>query len=228
MRSWLSLALSASVLVLGLAHAEPAARIEIDYELRRNESALAEVQERLEHGDGRYHLTETWEGVGLYRLLGTAKRSSRGTIAADGLRPVEFSDERTGRATARAWFDWREGTITSQYRGDRRTRKMPPNAQDRLSFLLALAFVPEGTNPIRFSIADGKGGVSRHEYHVVGRETIEIPAGRFETVKVLREKDDERSEIWLAIKEGRLPLRVLVTQEDGTRYDQVATRIRRK
>jgi hypothetical protein len=224
MRSWFWLLLS----VAPLAHAEPSARIDIEYELRRNGTAIAEVHERLERSQNTYELTETWKGVGLYRLLGKATRVSRGTIAPDGLRPVEFLDERTGRPTARAWFDWKEGTMTSQYRGDRRTRKLPPNAQDRLSFLLALAFVPEGANPIRFSIADGKGGLSRHEYRVVGEEKLQIPAGDFDAVKVMREREGERSEIWLARQHGRLPLRVLVTEEDGTRYDQVATRITRR
>lgn len=224
MRNWSWLLLSAAA----LAHAEPPARIDIEYELRRNGTAIAEVHERLERNRDAYALTETWQGLGLYRLLGKATRLSRGTIAADGLRPVEFSDERTGRPTARAWFDWKEGTLTSQYRGERRTRKLPPNAQDRLSFLLALAFVPEGTNPIRFSIADGKGGLSRHEYLVVGEERLHIPAGDFDAIKVMREREGERSEIWLARQHGRLPLRVLVTEDDGTRYDQVATRITRK
>jgi hypothetical protein len=221
MRNWLFLLLSAAV----PAQAAPPGQVEIEYELRRNDSAIAEVHERLEHGDGRYHLTEEWKGKGLYRLLGKAKRSSRGTVAAEGLRPLEFMDERTGRDTARAWFDWQAGTVVMQYKGERHTRPLPPHAQDRLSFLLALSFVPEGTQPIVFNIADGKGGLSHHEYQFAGRERVQTPAGQFDAVKFLREKEDERAEIWLATELGRLPVRVLVTEQNGTRYDQVATRI---
>jgi hypothetical protein len=94
-----------------------------------------------------------------------------------------------------------------------------------LSFLLALSFVPEGQQPIQFNIADGKGGLSHHEYQVAGRERLKTPAGEFDAVKLLREKENERSEIWLATQAGRLPVRILVTESDGTRYDQVATRI---
>ncbi|MGH8668947.1 MAG: DUF3108 domain-containing protein [Burkholderiales bacterium] len=207
------------------AHAAPPAQVEIEYELRRNGSAIAEVHERLEHGKGSYELTETWKGKGLYRLLGKAKRSSRGIVAADGLRPLEFMDERTGRDTARAWFDWQAGTVTMQYKGERRTQPLPPHAQDRLSFLLALSFVPAGTQPIVFNIADGKGGISHHEYQIAGTERVQTPAGEFDAVKVLRQKEDERSEIWLATQLGGLPVRLLVTERNGTLYEQVAIRI---
>ena len=221
MRNWLFLLLSAAL----LAHGAPPARVEIEYELRRNGSAIAEVLERLEHGNGSYQLTETWKGKGLYRLLGRAKRSSRGVVAADGLRPVEFSDERSGRATARAWFDWQAGIITMEYKGARHAVPLPPHAQDRLSFLLAPSFLPEGTQPIVFNIADGKGGLSRHEYRVAGTERVHTPAGDFDAVKLLREKEDERTEIWLSTRLGRLPVRILVTERDGAHYEQVVTRV---
>ncbi|MGQ0545454.1 MAG: DUF3108 domain-containing protein [Betaproteobacteria bacterium] len=221
MRSWSWLPLSAAL----LAQAAPPGQVDIEYELRRDGSAIAEVHERLVHGNGSYELTETWRGTGLYRLLGKAKRTSRGAVAADGLRPLEFTDERTGRDTARAWFDWQGGTVTMQYKGERRALPLPPHAQDRLSFLLALSFVPALERPIVFNIADGKGGLSHHEYRVVGHEKVHTPAGDFDAVKLLREKENERAEIWLATQLGRLPVRILVTERDGTRYDQVAKRI---
>jgi hypothetical protein len=222
MRSWSFLLLS---LVLPAAHAAPPGRVELDFELRRNGSAIAVVEERLEHGDGSYALQETWRGKGLYRLLGKATRTSRGHVAAEGLRPVEFTDERTGRDTARAWFDWEAKTVTMQYKGERRVQPLPPHAQDRLSFLLALSFVPQGTQPIVFNIADGKGGLSHHEYQVGAQERVSTPAGEFDAVRVWRQKEDERAEIWLATQLGGLPVRVLITERNGTTYEQVATRI---
>jgi hypothetical protein len=221
MRNWSFLLLSAALPAL----AAPPAQVEVEYELRRNGSAIAEVRERLEHGNGSYRLVETWKGKGLYRLLGKAKRTSRGQVAADGLRPLEFTDERTGRDTARAWLDWEAKTVTMQYKGERDILPLPPYAQDRLSFLLALSFAPKGKQPIVFNIADGKGGVSHHEYQVGGTERVRTPAGEFDAIKVWRQKEDERSEIWLATQLGGLPVRVLVTERNGTTYDQVATRI---
>jgi hypothetical protein len=210
------------------AQAAPPSRLEIAYELLRDGSTLADIVERLEHGGGKYELVETWKGRGFYALLGTARRSSRGAIGADGLRPLEFSDERTGRSTSRASFDWSAKTLTMQYKGDPQTVPMPANAQDRLSFLLAFAFVPPGANPVGVSVADG-GSISTYVFEVVGRERVKTPAGEFDTVKLARRKDgpaDLRStEIWLAPSRGHVPVRILVTEKDGTRLDQVAVRI---
>ena len=52
-----------------------------------------------------------------------------------------------------------------------------------------------------------------------------LPAGDFDAVRVWRQKEDERAEIWLATQLGGLPVRVLITERNGTTYEQVATRI---
>jgi hypothetical protein len=174
---------------------------------------------------------ETWKGRGLLALGGEMRRSSRGHVGADGPRPLEFADERTGRRTARASFDWVSNTLTMQHKGDPQTLPLPPNAQDRLSFLLALAFAPPGAQPVSFSVADG-GSVSRYVFELVGKEWVKTPAGEFEAVKLARRKDgpeDRRStEIWLAVALGHIPVRVLVTEKDGTQLDQLAVRISEK
>jgi hypothetical protein len=224
MRRFLFLLIS----LAGAAQAVPPPKVEITYELSRNGSALATIVENLRHGNGGYELTETWEGRGLFALRGQIRRTSRGNIATDGLHPVEFVDERTGRSTARAHFDWSAMTLTMQFREGPETRPMPPNAQDRLSFMLAFAFLPSNAQPIRFSVADG-GSVSTYVFDIVGRERLKTPAGEFDTVRIARRKDgpeDRRStEIWLASDRGLVPVRVLVTEKDGSQIDQQATRI---
>jgi hypothetical protein len=223
MRNWLFAALFS---VVPCAQAEPPARIEIAYEMRRNDSPMADVTEKLERADGSYVLTETWKGRGIFALLGSARRQSQGTLVGKKLEPREFFDERSGRDTARAWFDWKASTLTMQYKGEKTVQPMPPNAQDRLSFLLALALIPGNTQSMSYSIADGKG-LSRHDYTVAGKERIKVPAGEFDTVKVRRGGADPRetAEVWLAAERGFVPIRLLVVEKDGTRYDQVATRI---
>ncbi len=229
MRRFCVLLISAGLLQGAAAlQAAPPAQLEIAYELSREGSALADIVARLEHGGGKYQLVETWKGRGLYALLGSAKRSSRGAISANGLRPIEFSDERTGRATSRARFDWDANTLTMQYKGDPHTEPMPPNAQDRLSFLIAFAFAPPSAQPVRVSVADG-GSISTYVFEIAGQERMKTPAGEFETTKLVRHKDgpeDRRStEIWLAPSRGNIPVRILITEKDGTRLDQVAVRI---
>ena len=221
MRNWLWLLISCA----GLAAAQPPARLEVVYVATRDGSAMAEITERLEYSNGKYQLTETWKGKGIYALLGSARRVSQGTIEKNVLRPREFFDERSGRDTARAWFDWNAQTLTMQYKGNKGVEPLPPNAQDRLSFLFALSLLPGNGESVSYSIADGKG-LSRHTYKVVGRERIRIAAGEFDTVKVARQGDDrESAELWLAAARSYVPVRLLIIEKNGTRYDQSAIRI---
>jgi hypothetical protein len=226
MRSSFWLLISLPVALSALAQATPPARVEIEYDLKRNGSAMAEVVERLEHGNGAYRLTETWRGRGVYALLGRAKRTSAGILGAGGPRPQEFVDERSGRDTQRVSFDWKANTITRRYKGATRTEPVPTDTQDRLSFLLALTYYSQKGEPVSFHIADGRG-MSRHTYKPNGRERLATPAGEFDTVKLIRKNEGsgEVSEIWLAANRSYLPVRILVTENDGTRYEHVATRI---
>ena len=224
-----ALALLVPIATMAATLAAPPNRVEVVYDVSRNGMVLGEVTERLEHGDGKYQLIETTRGRGFLASLGSIRRSSRGTVAATGLRPLEFVDERTGRETARASFDWDAKTLTMQFRGGPEVQPLPPNPQDRLSFLLSLAFVPPGAQPVNMSVADG-GSVSQYVFAVVGRERMKVPAGEFDTIKVARVKDgpDDRrtTEIWLAPAHGNILVRMLVTDnKDGTQIDQVATKI---
>ena len=207
------------------AQAQLPSRAEIVYEVTRNGSAMAEISALLEQADGRYKLVEKWQGHGIYALLGKATRTSIGSLGANGVRPAEFSDERSGRDTARAWLDWAKGTMTFRYKGRSRSEPIPPNAQDRISFMLALAVAPPGAKTGDYHLVDGKG-VSHHIYQFLGRERVQTPAGTFDAVKVVRGTEDDRNEFWFATALGGLPVRMLAI-EKGNRWDQVATRIER-
>jgi Protein of unknown function (DUF3108) len=212
-RSWFT-ATAISFVVCAAAHAAPPRHVEVDYALLRNGMALAEVRDRLEHDAHSYTLTETWEGKGFLALRGEAVRTSRGAVARDGLRPREFEDQRTGRDPVRVEFDASAKAPTLQH-------------QDRLSFIWSFAFAPPGATPVSVRATDGKH-TTTYLYRAAGRERLKTPAGEFDTlrlVKVKRQPHDRDTEIWLAVDHGNVPVRILVTQKDGTRVDTVATRV---
>ena len=63
---------------------------------------------------------------------------------------------------------------------------------------------------------------------VAGREVLKTPAGEFETLKLVKRKsnpEDRSTELWLALRQHHLPVRVLVVEKDGTRIDQIANRV---
>jgi len=211
--------------------AMPPGKLTITYEVTYRgfmTAVIGEVTEQLRHGGGKYEIQETTKGRGVLALKGTASRSSRGDVTPGGLRPVEFVDARTGRQTARVQFDWPANKMTMQFREGPEVQPIPPNAHDRLSFILNFAFAPPGAKPVKMSVADG-GSVSHYTFEVVGRERIKVPAGEFDTVRVARVKDgpeDRRSsEMWLAPSQGYIPVRMLATEKDGSQLDQVAAKI---
>lgn len=205
--------LAGTAALAATAAAAPPQRVEIGYEVARNGSVVADVTERLEHDGRSYRLTETWKGRGAYALRGEAVRTSRGAIAADGLRPQAFEDKRPGRDARRAEFDPAANTPTLL-------------RQDRLSFLWTFAFArPAG--PVSVSVADGKG-VTTYAYQPAGRERLKTPAGELDALKLVRRREnpqDRVTEIWLAADRGYVPVKVLHVDKDGTRIEQLAVRI---
>jgi len=191
----------------------PPQRVEISYEIARNGSVLAEVNQRLEHDGHSYRLAETWKGKDLLSLRGEATRSSQGAVAADGLRPLKFEDRRPGRETRHAEFDPAAKTPTLL-------------RQDQLSFIWTLAFAPP-RNAATLNVADGKR-VTSYTYLAAGRERVKTPAGEFDALKLVKRKDnpqDKVTELWLAVDRQYIPVRILVIDKDGTRLDQVAVKI---
>ena len=198
------------------ATAAPPQRIEIRYELQRNGLALAAVTQQLEHDGRKYRLTETTRGRGAFQRRGEIVRTSEGTVAADGLRPVKFEDKRTGRDTQHAQFDAAAKTAT-------RLR------QDRLSFIWSFAFAPP-KGPVTVKVTDHKG-TSDYTYEPAGRERVKTPAGEFDALKVVKRRDtpeDTVAEIWFATERNYIPVRVLVVDKDGTRVDTLASKIEAK
>lgn len=190
--------------------AAPPREVEIGYEVARNGTAIAEVTERLQHDGKSYQLSQTWKGKGVLALKGNATRSSQGSVAADGLRPRQFEDKRSGRDPVKVDLD------------------PAKKQQDRMSFIWSFAFAPPG-GPVALNVVDGRG-TSAQTWQPAGREKVKTPAGEFDALKMVRKGAGEErgAEIWLAADRNYLPVRVLITEKDGTRLDSVAVRISAK
>ena len=228
MRSSWFLLTSLVAICAGAAPSPLQGNFEIEFDVTCEGTAIAEVTERLEISGNSYQMTEHSKGKGIYALLGSAKRTSRGNIKDGVLQPLEFADERTGRDTARAWFDYKAQTITMQYSGHKGSEWMPPNSQDRLSFLLQVTMMPGRTKYMKLSIFDGKGQ-SRHEYDVGVREKVQTPAGDFDAVKITRRTEpghNDSAHLWVSADFG-LPVKLVHVERDGKRCEHVARKISR-
>jgi len=207
------LVLTVLSLASAVAAAAPPQKIEIVYEVSRNDLVLAEVTQRLEHDGHSYRLTETTKGRGLLALRGDADRASQGMVAGDGLRPAKFEDKRSGRDSLHVEFDPASKTPTLQQ-------------QDQLSLMWSFAFAPPRA-AAAVSVADGKR-VTSYTYQPAGRERVKTPAGEFEALKFVKRRDnpkDKVTEVWFAIDRQNIPVRILVVDKDGNRIDTLAAKI---
>jgi Protein of unknown function (DUF3108) len=223
MRSWFSLAISAAAWAAA-AWGAPPQRVELAYDLSRNGTRIAEVSYLLEHDGRSYQITETTKGRGVLALRGTIRRTSRGMISPQGLKPVEFVDERTGRNTARAVLDWNAKTATQQYKGEPSVEPLPAHAHDRLAFAFDFAFAPPARGEVIFDLFNDRGQ-SRHVYTAAGRSRTKTPIGELEAMLYVRGPAEDRTELWLAVERALLPVKIVVLEKDGTRFEQVLTKI---
>lgn len=226
-----AIALAALLGLAPAAVAEPPRRVVLGFDVSHNGTVMVEASEALEHDGRRYRIRSEWKGKGLYAFArrGSALRSSEGTVESQGLRPAEFRDRRGEGPLGIARFDWTRSLLVLEREGRIETRPLPERAQDRLSFAWGFAFAPPAQEEIEVFVADTKG-LSRQRYRVAGAELLRTPAGEFDAVKLVKQReggDPRTTEIWLAAKAGYLPLRILVVEKDGTRIDQVVTRIDR-
>lgn len=220
------------------AYAVPPTQLTLEYDMIYNGTAMAQVVNRLEHDQKSYLISEEVRGKGFYALLraGAVRRVARGTMGADGLKPIEFRDRRGDAPENVAHFDWAKSSMVQGQDGKGEIRAMPATTSDqtisdRLSFLWNFAFrspdFVRAGKEVSAILSDGRG-LSTFRYLVTGAETLKTPAGTLETVKLVKQRDpgdDRGTEIWLATERHYLPVRILVIEKDGTRIDQVVTRI---
>ena len=210
--------------------AAPPPRVVVGYDMSRNGMVMAELKETLEHDGKSYRIVSEGKAKGVFAVLapGAVTRTSEGAVAAEGLLPREYREQR-GSKSASAKFDRAAHTLVQQKEGQGpETQPLPERAQDRLSYLWSFAFTPPKAGHVQAMVADGRGAPVRYDYAVAGTEVLKTPIGDLETLHLVKQRapdDSRQTEVWLAVKRDYVPVRVLVVDKDGTRLDQVVTRI---
>jgi hypothetical protein len=227
-RLWSCAGLVAAALFAMPACAVPPQRITVHYDVSYNGIVMAEGHETLQHDARNYLVESELRGKGMFALIkrGAVKRSSRGEITPGGLRPLEFRDQRGDRQPEFARFDWAARLVTHEREGHRKTSSISEGTGDRVSFMWSFAFAPP-KGEVAAQVADGRG-TTHFRYAVAGKQTLKTPAGDIECLHLVKIKDpgDARdTELWLAVQKSFIPIRLLVVEKDGTRVDQVATKI---
>jgi hypothetical protein len=169
---------------------------------------------------GGYQATLMFGAFGQKRI-----QTSRGQISEGGLMPERFSDKY--RSEVAAHFNRQEGKVT--FSANTPDAPLLAGAQDRLSVLIQLATLVASA-PERFTSATtltiqtiGPRDADLWLFTVGGTETLTLPGGALEVVKLTRnprQAYDQQVDIWLAPTLGYLPARIRITEANGDYIDQ--------
>jgi len=126
-----------------------------------------------------------------------------------------------------AEFDWPGERLSFGRDGKIETVALPPGTQDRLSIMYQFMFQPpNGREKFDLAMTDGRR-LQHYHYAVTRGVEIETPLGRMDTLHLVRQAGPDASgnEIWLAPDRHFLPVKMVIREDNGTRYEQVVTRI---
>lgn len=215
----------------GAAESGAPQAISVSYDVSRNGGRVAVMNETFEMNDGSYRIVSESRAVGLLALFERQplRLTSSGRLTAAGLRPQLFEGKRgdDDPRQVRADFDWQGKRLTIAHDGRTDTLPLPPGTQDRLSFMYQFMFLAPGRSQgLEFSMTNGRK-LDQYRYTVHSGVEIETPLGRMPTVHIVKQHrpDESGAEIWLAPQHRYLPVRMLVLEEDGSRYEHVITRL---
>jgi hypothetical protein len=203
----------------------------VTYNLFRNSIMLGTITEHFEVKDGRYHATSEGRAAGLFALAyrEPAVYISSGLVTKDGLRPQRFEGRHRGKSMT-ADFDWAASKLRLVHDGLDHALDLPMGAQDRLSIMYQLMFAVRGkSNLLDFAMTNGSK-LEKYRYAVHPDVTIDVPFKRLITTHLVkvREEHDSGTEVWIAPEYGNVAVKVLIIEDDGVRYEQVATRVELK
>ena len=147
---------------------------------------------------------------------------SRGRLDEDGIRPEQYDYQRSGdrQRNARLTFDWDTMTVENDVADSHWKMAIEPGTVDKLATQLGMMIaLGEGRQDVTYSVADG-GSLKQYRYRVIGKETLDLPAGSFRTVKVAKTRRDidQQVIIWFAPELHYLPARIWRRDGDDEEY----------
>ena len=205
--------------------------VAISYNLFRNGTHIGVINENFEIKNGVYSATSEATAIGLFAL---AQRrpiiyTSTGESTKDGLRPARFEGRRNNSVST-AEFDWKSDKLTMTHDGVNQVVALPAATQDRLSAMYQLTYLvqakPRTANIVEMPMTTGRK-FDRYRYDVHQDVIIDTPLRRLTTLHLAKQRDQNEShtEIWLAPEFHYMPVKVVIIENDGVRYEQVVTRL---
>ena len=214
-------------LLASAADGAPPALVKAGYDVYRDGFAIIVVEETFENDGARYRINHESTPAGLLaRFIRThIKAQSSGAVAPAGLKPEQFEYGRLDDASRNvsAEFDWNAAQLRLTFDGRNDTVPLPRDTQDRVSLMYQFMFLsPEKFGNLAFHMTNGKK-IEPYRYQATGDEQISTPLGKLNTLHLVKQREpgENMVEVWLSTAHHYLPVKVLIVENDGVRYEQV-------
>jgi len=213
------------------ARAAAPAAISASYDVSFNGLQIAVIQEHFEATNNTYRIVSVSNTVGLFALFrkDTATLISSGQLLETGLRPVLFegNNKNDGSRQVSARFDWEGELLTFNHEGRTETAPLAPGTQDRISLLYQFMFVAfDGLRHFDVMMTNGRK-LDQYRYLITPDVEIDTPLGRMKTLHLVKQRqpDESAAEVWLAPQHHFFPVKVLIVEKNGSRYEQIITKL---
>ena len=210
---------------------KPPQEIALSYSVKRGGVAIAVIDERFEAGAEGFQISSATSAVGLFVLIQpkAALFASSGHITERGLQPRRFEAGRGADDPRRvsADFEWGQSRLTIKHDGREEVLALPAGTQDRLSVMYQFMFIDvDKLQHLEIALTNGRR-LSKYFYAVTPGVEIDTALGRLQTLHLIRRSDpgNPQTEIWLSPAHANLPVKMVVIEEDGARYEQTITRL---
>jgi hypothetical protein len=172
------------------------------------------------NGDGSWTLTSVTHGsAGIARLLGLDVREES-TFRwqdgrAEGIRYDYKQDAAIKHKQRHIDFDWTAKQAQVSDNGKPLSYAIPAGTIDRSTVALVLGqMLAGGAHTASLAVAT-QDHVEQQKFAAQGEEKIEVPAGKFNAIKIERTDVPGKGRSWYAPNVTTLPLRVEQLQHDG-------------
>lgn len=192
---------------------------------------IAVMNETYEVKGTEYRLVSETRAVGVVALFHneSVRFVSEGTVTQAGLQPRRFEGKRHDNdpKAVRGELDWAAGRLTIHHHGITESMALPRGTQDRLSVLYQFMFIaPDKAQKLEIPMTSGRK-LYHYLYTVQPGVELDTALGKIATVYLVKARKPEESaiELWLSPVHHYLPVKMVVVERNGSRYEQVISRL---
>ena len=200
--------------------------ISAEYQLTNNGITIGRVQESFVRSGDTYTISSVSKAEGILKVLYDEQitLSSAGRVVNGNLQPLKFAEKRVRdpQRSVNAVFDWEQGVLQSQFKGETTQVPLPRDTQDRISMMYQFMNLPTRQGNFVILMSNGRK-VEHYTYRLVDEARIKTPAGEFNTFhfeRVTYGPKESRAEVFLAKERENFPVRVVFDDPKGLRLQQ--------